>query len=91
MQAPIGTKQKYSLGKLWGIFGGVLFIYLFLGFMVIPCINTLTSVFTAKDKAGNTDPFAVIRFFLAGTMPSFVWNSLKSSLTEKELGKPYEA
>lgn len=80
MQAPIGTKQKYSLGKLWGIFGGVLFIYLFLGFMVIPCINTLTSVFTAKDRAGNTDAFAVIRFFLAGSMPSFVWNSLKLAL-----------
>lgn len=80
MQAPIGTKQKYSLGKLWGIFGGVLFIYLFLGFMVIPCINTLTSVFTAKDRAGNKDAFAVIRFFLAGSMPSFVWNSLKLAL-----------
>ena len=80
MQAPTIGKQKYSVGKLWKVFGGVLFIYLFLGFMVIPCINTLTSVFTAKDRAGNTDPFAVIRFFLAGSMPSFVWNSLKLAL-----------
>ena len=36
MQASIPRKQKYSLGKLWGIFGGVLFAYLFLGFMVAP-------------------------------------------------------
>jgi len=77
MQAPVGTRQKYGMGKLWGIFGGVLFIYLFLGFMVMPCFNTLTSIFSAKDAAGNPDPFAVIRFFFAGNMPSFVLNSLK--------------
>lgn len=77
MQAPIGAKQKYGLGKLWGIFGGVLFVYLFLGFMVLPCLDTLTSIFSAKDAAGNPDPFAVIRFFFAGNMPSFVLNSLK--------------
>ena len=77
MQAPVGTRQKYGMGKLWGIFGGVLFIYLFLGFMVMPCFNTLTSIFSARDAAGNPDPFAVIRFFFAGNMPSFVLNSLK--------------
>lgn len=77
VQAPIGAKQKYGLGKLWGIFGGVLFVYLFLGFMVLPCLDTLTSIFSAKDAAGNPDPFAVIRFFFAGNMPSFVLNSLK--------------
>ena len=77
MQAPIGAKQKYGLGKLWGIFGGVLFVYLFLGFMVLPCLDTLTSIFSTKDAAGNPDPFAVIRFFFAGNMPSFVLNSLK--------------
>ena len=77
MQAPVGTRQKYGMGKLWGIFGGVLFIYLFLGFMVMPCFNTLTSIFSAKDATGNPDPFAVIRFFFAGNMPSFVLNSLK--------------
>ncbi len=77
MQAPIGAKQKYGIGKLWGIFGGVLFVYLFLGFMVLPCLDTLTSIFSVKDAAGNADPFAVIRFFFAGNMPSFVLNSLK--------------
>jgi len=70
-------QTEYGMGKLWGIFGGVLFIYLFLGFMVMPCFNTLTSIFSAKDAAGNPDPFAVIRFFFAGNMPSFVLNSLK--------------
>ena len=77
MQRTIRRKGQIDPSLIYKVFGGALFIYLFLGFMVIPCINTLTSVFTAKDKAGNTDPFAVIRFFLAGSMPSFVWNSLK--------------
>ena len=45
--------------------------------MVAPCLNTLTSIFTTKDAAGNTDYLAVIRFFFAGKMPSFVLNSLK--------------
>ena len=77
MQKASRLPGKPDLSLLYKIFGGVLFLYLFLGFMVVPCINTLTSVFTAKDAAGNTDPLAVIRFFLAGSMPSFVWNSLK--------------
>lgn len=59
------------------IFGLVLFLYLFLGFMVLPCLNTLTSIFMTRNAQGNIDPFAVIRFFWAGTMPLFVWNSLK--------------
>ncbi|MBR6707098.1 MAG: iron ABC transporter permease [Clostridia bacterium] len=73
-------QNKLGLDTLWKVFGGVLFVYLFLGFMVIPCFNTLTSVFTTKDAAGNTDPLAVIRFFFAGSMPSFVWNSVKLAL-----------
>ena len=80
MQNTLKGNNKFDLSKIYKIFAGVLFVYLFLGFMLIPCLNTLTSVFTTKDKAGNTDPFAVIRFFLAGSMPSFVWNSLKLAL-----------
>ena len=80
MQNTIKRKGQIDLSMIYKVFGGVLFIYLFLGFMVIPCINTLTSIFTAKDRAGNTDPLAVIRFFLAGSMPSFVWNSLKLAI-----------
>ena len=55
----------------------VFFAYLFLGFMVLPCWNTLTSIFREKTAAGDPDPFAVIRFFLAGNMKKYVWNSLR--------------
>ena len=80
MQASLKKNKGLDLSFLWKVFGGVLFVYLFLGFMVIPCINTLTSIFTTKDAAGNTDPLAVIRFFFAGNMPSFLWNSLKLAI-----------
>ena len=57
--------------------GLAFFVYLFFGFMLLPCLNTLTSIFREKNAAGQADPFAVIRFFLAGTMGRYVWNSLK--------------
>ena len=59
------------------VFGVAFFAYLFFGFMLLPCLNTLTSIFTTTNAAGERDPFAVIRFFLAGTMGKYVWNSLK--------------
>ena len=60
---------------------GVAFIaYLFFGFMLFPCLNTLTSIFNTKNAAGERDPFAVIRFFLAGNMAKYVWNSLKLAI-----------
>jgi len=59
------------------IVGVVFFAYLFFGFMLLPCLNTLTSIFNTKNAAGDRDPFAVIRFFLAGSMGKYVWNSLK--------------
>ena len=62
---------------IWKAFGTAFFVYLFFGFMLLPCLNTLTQVFTAKNAAGETDPMAVIRFFMAGNMPRFVMNSLK--------------
>ena len=72
-------QKTHSLdaGLIAKVFGLVLFLYLFLGFMVLPCLNTLTSIFTTKNAQGNIDPWAVIKFFMAGTMPLFVWNSLK--------------
>ncbi len=70
-------QNTFDAGFIAKIFGLVLFLYLFLGFMVLPCLNTLTSIFTTKNAQGSIDPFAVIKFFWAGTMPSFVWNSLK--------------
>lgn len=66
--------------KMLQIIGGVFFAYLFFGFMLLPCLNTLTSIFTVKNASGETDPLAVIRFFLAGSMSQYVWNSLKLAL-----------
>ena len=57
--------------------GVAFFAYLFFGFMLVPCLNTLTSIFTTKNAAGETDPLAVIRFFFAGNMGRYVLNSLK--------------
>ena len=73
------TVKNNSLdaGFIAKIFGFALFVYLFLGFMVLPCLNTLTSIFTTRNAQGNIDPLAVVKFFWAGTMPLFVWNSLK--------------
>ena len=60
--------------------GVCFFAYLFFGFMLLPCLNTLTSIFNTRNAAGERDPFAVIRFFLAGSMGKFVWNSLRLAL-----------
>lgn len=79
MQASI-KKNWFDPKKLGKVFGIAFFVYLFLGFMVLPCLNTLTSVFTTKNAAGETDPLAVIRFFFAGNMGSYVWNSLKLAI-----------
>ena len=62
------------------IVGVAFFAYLFFGFMLLPCLNTLTSIFNTKNAAGERDPFAVIRFFLAGSMGKYVWNSLKLAI-----------
>ena len=65
---------------IWKVFGTAFFVYLFFGFMLLPCLNTITQIFTTKNAAGQIDPLAVIRFFFAGNMPRFVWNSLKLAL-----------
>mgnify|MGYP004502553241 FL=1 len=59
------------------IIGFLLYAYLFLGFMLIPCFNTLASVFATVKPDGTRDPWAVIRFFFAGNMGRYVLNSLK--------------
>ncbi len=74
------TQRKFSLSLIWKVFGTAFFVYLFFGFMLLPCLNTLKQIFTAQNAAGETDPLAVIKFFFAGNMPSFVWNSLKLAL-----------
>ena len=74
-----GLKLNASL--IWKVFGIAFFVYLFFGFMLLPCLNTPTSIFTVKDPAtGKVDPLVVIRFFLNGSMPEFVFNSLKLAL-----------
>ncbi len=72
--------RKLSLSLLWKVFGTAFFVYLFFGFMLLPCLNTLTQIFTTTNTEGEIQPFAIIEFFFAGNMPSFVWNSLKLAL-----------
>lgn len=69
--------RPQSLMKVLGI---LFYVYLFFGFMLLPCLNTLTSIFTTKNASGEADPFAVIRFFFAGNMGQYVMNSLKLAI-----------
>ena len=73
----MGLQKKSRSELLPKILIWLCFGYLFFGFMLLPCLNTLTSIFTAKNSSGQTDPLAVIRFFLAGNMKNYVFNSLK--------------
>ena len=78
-----GTLRENKLRPelLLRVFGVAFFAYLFFGFMLLPCLNTLTSIFRAKNPDGTSaGPFAVIEFFMAGTMRRFVWNSLKLAI-----------
>lgn len=70
-------QRRFRPEFIFRLIGGAFFAYLFFGFMLLPCLNTLTSIFTTKNAAGEVDPFAVIRFFFAGNMGRYVWNSLK--------------
>ncbi len=72
--------SRLNLNQLWKVFGIAFFVYLFFGFMLLPCLNTITQIFTVQAADGSTDPLAVLRFFFAGNMPSFVGNSLKLAL-----------
>ncbi len=72
-KAPIRL-DKRSIPKFIGF---ALYLYLFLGFMLIPCFNTLASIFTTVKPDGTKAPWAVIKFFFAGSMGRYVLNSLK--------------
>jgi iron(III) transport system permease protein len=72
--------------NIFRLFGLGVFIYLFLGFMILPNWNTLTQIFSTTVKSVDpvtgqeiikNDPWAVIRFFFAGSMGKYVLNSLK--------------
>lgn len=73
-------KKRLTPELLFRVFGVVFFAYFFFGFMLLPCLNTLTSIFNTRNAAGERDPFAVIRFFFAGSMGKYVWNSLKLAI-----------
>ena len=73
-------EKKFHADWIAQLIGIAFFVYLFFGFMLLPCLNTLTSIFREKNSAGQADPFAVIRVFLAGSMGSYVWNSLKLAI-----------
>ncbi len=70
-------KAILSPGNIYKVFFTAFFVYLFFGFMLLPCLNTITQIFTVRSADGSVDPLAVIRFFFAGNMPHFVVNSLK--------------
>ena len=74
-----GDKRRFTPELVLRIILLILFAYFFFGFMLVPCLNTLTSIFREKTN-GVADPLKVIRFFLAGSMPRFVWNSLKLAI-----------
>ena len=76
----IRSNKKISFNVIWKVFGAVLFAYLFFGFMVFPCFNTLKSIFTAKNQAGETDPLLIIRLLRAGKMMEPIWNSVKLAI-----------
>lgn len=80
MKAMALGKRQFDTMTLLHILGGILFAYLFFGFMLLPCLNTLASIFTERNADGKLEPFAVIKFFLAGNMKTFVWNSLKLAI-----------
>lgn len=74
------SRKNWKIEDYLRIFGIAFFAYLFFGFILLPCLNTLTSVFTVKNSQGTADPFAVIRFFLAGNMGKYLWNSLRLAI-----------
>ena len=74
------SKRRFEPEWVVRILGIAFFAYLFFGFMLMPCLNTLTSIFNAKNASGERDAFAVIRFFFAGSMGKYVWNSLKLAI-----------
>ena len=73
-------KRRFNPESVLQLILLLLFAYFFFGFMLMPCLNTLTSIFNVKNAAGVRDPWAVIRFFFAGTMGKFVLNSLKLAI-----------
>ena len=47
-------------------FGIAFFVYLFFGFMLLPCLNTLTQIFTVKKRRRRHRPAGCHPLFLCG-------------------------
>ena len=50
MNARLGARP-FDSTKIIRIIGGLMFLYLFLGFMLLPCLDTLASIFTTRDAS----------------------------------------
>ena len=59
MNGTLARPKPLNPTKALQLIGALFFAYLFFGFMLLPCLNTLTSIFTTKDAAGRTDPFDI--------------------------------
>ena len=46
-------QRRFRPEFIFRLIGGAFFAYLFFGFMLLPCLNTLTSIFTTKNAAGT--------------------------------------
>ena len=46
--------SKLTLGMLGKVFGVAFFVYLFFGFMLLPCLNTITQIFTDDGQRRAT-------------------------------------
>ena len=55
-------KRRFTPELVLRILLLILFAYFFFGFMLMPCLNTLASIFNVKNADGVRDPLAVIRF-----------------------------
>ena len=67
---------------LWLALPGICFA---LWLMVCIWVFPLTAIFTTTNAEGVRDPFAVIRFFFAGSMGRYVWNSSSSPSTKESI------
>ena len=49
-------KRRFTPEFLLRVMLLILFAYFFFGFMLLPCLNTLTSIFNVKNAEGVRDP-----------------------------------
>ena len=55
----LSRSRGIDAGKLLKLTGALFFAYLFFGFMLLPCLNTLTSIFNTKNAAGERDAVVI--------------------------------